>query len=167
MTLNTTRRCLLVAAALVALPLAAVNAASPERTVLITGANRGIGFEFVKQYEALGWRVIATARDPASSGDLNAFAASHPNVRVVTREKKEGQQCESRDPGLERHFRAESPRERLGHGHERGNHREGIDHRDQSDEGQDGDFGEGHGGSGNAECRMQNAECRMQNARNT
>lgn len=33
-------------------------------TVLITGASRGLGREFVRQYEAAGWRVIATCRDP-------------------------------------------------------------------------------------------------------
>lgn len=33
-------------------------------TVLITGANRGIGLEFARQYLADGWEVIATARDP-------------------------------------------------------------------------------------------------------
>ena len=31
-------------------------------TVLITGANRGLGLEFVRQYRADGWEVIATAR---------------------------------------------------------------------------------------------------------
>ena len=31
-------------------------------TVLITGANRGLGLEFVRQYRANGWEVIATAR---------------------------------------------------------------------------------------------------------
>ena len=36
------------------------------RTVLITGANRGIGLEFARQYAELGWRVIATARNPAT-----------------------------------------------------------------------------------------------------
>ena len=30
--------------------------------VLITGANRGIGYEFARQYAARGWTVIATAR---------------------------------------------------------------------------------------------------------
>jgi NAD(P)-dependent dehydrogenase (short-subunit alcohol dehydrogenase family) len=81
-TTNRTRRWLLAAAALVALPLAGTGAATPERTVLITGANRGIGLEFVKQYEALGWRVIATTRDPAGAKELNAFAAGHENVLV-------------------------------------------------------------------------------------
>jgi NAD(P)-dependent dehydrogenase (short-subunit alcohol dehydrogenase family) len=32
-------------------------------TVLITGANRGIGLEFARQYAADGWDVIATARE--------------------------------------------------------------------------------------------------------
>lgn len=36
-------------------------------TVLITGASRGLGREFVRQYEDAGWRVIATCRDPAGT----------------------------------------------------------------------------------------------------
>ncbi|GLD92668.1 hypothetical protein PINS_up001247 [Pythium insidiosum] len=32
------------------------------KTVLITGANRGLGVEFVEHYVKSGWRVIATAR---------------------------------------------------------------------------------------------------------
>jgi NAD(P)-dependent dehydrogenase (short-subunit alcohol dehydrogenase family) len=40
-------------------------------TVLITGANRGIGLEFARQYSADGWDVIATARQ--SSGELDAL----------------------------------------------------------------------------------------------
>lgn len=59
-----------------------VLAATPARTVLVTGANRGIGLEFVRQYSALGWKVIATTRDPGDAKDLNAFAAGHPNVVV-------------------------------------------------------------------------------------
>ncbi|MEO6226113.1 MAG: SDR family oxidoreductase [Sphingomicrobium sp.] len=34
-------------------------------TVLITGANRGLGLEFARQYSAGGWDVIATSRQPA------------------------------------------------------------------------------------------------------
>lgn len=32
-------------------------------TVLITGANRGLGLEFARQYSADGWDVVATARE--------------------------------------------------------------------------------------------------------
>jgi NAD(P)-dependent dehydrogenase (short-subunit alcohol dehydrogenase family) len=52
------------------------------RTVLITGANRGIGYEFVKQYTAKGWNVIATCRNPDSADSLNALATEHDNVVV-------------------------------------------------------------------------------------
>ena len=38
-------------------------------TVLITGANRGLGLEFARQYSADGWDVVATAREP--SPELN------------------------------------------------------------------------------------------------
>ena len=38
-------------------------------TTLITGANRGIGLEFTKQYLELGWTVIATARKPEKAED--------------------------------------------------------------------------------------------------
>jgi NAD(P)-dependent dehydrogenase (short-subunit alcohol dehydrogenase family) len=38
-------------------------------TVLITGANRGIGLEFVRQYAADGWDVIATTRTAAPELD--------------------------------------------------------------------------------------------------
>jgi NAD(P)-dependent dehydrogenase (short-subunit alcohol dehydrogenase family) len=34
-------------------------------TAVITGANRGLGLEFVRQYVADGWRVLATVRDIA------------------------------------------------------------------------------------------------------
>jgi NAD(P)-dependent dehydrogenase (short-subunit alcohol dehydrogenase family) len=49
------------------------------KTILIVGASRGIGHEFVRQYDAAGWRVIATARDDralAELGSLNASAIS-------------------------------------------------------------------------------------------
>ncbi len=51
-------------------------------TLLITGASRGLGLEFVRQYSADGWQVIATARDPAQSRDLAAVAAMQPSVEV-------------------------------------------------------------------------------------
>ncbi len=45
------------------------------RTVLITGANRGIGLEFVRQYALDGWRVLACTRDPLTSNELNQLAS--------------------------------------------------------------------------------------------
>lgn len=39
-------------------------------TLLITGANRGIGLEFVRRYAADGWSVIACCRDPQTATDL-------------------------------------------------------------------------------------------------
>jgi NAD(P)-dependent dehydrogenase (short-subunit alcohol dehydrogenase family) len=43
-------------------------------SVLVTGANRGLGLEFVRQYAAAGWRVYATCRDPAGAQALRALA---------------------------------------------------------------------------------------------
>jgi len=76
---------------LLALPALAISClfaggtAYPEsnpQTVLITGANRGIGFEFVRQYAARGVKVIATCRNPDTADALNAFAAAQDNVTV-------------------------------------------------------------------------------------
>jgi NAD(P)-dependent dehydrogenase (short-subunit alcohol dehydrogenase family) len=44
-------------------------------SVLLTGASRGLGLEFVRQYAAAGWRVIATCRAPARADSLRALAA--------------------------------------------------------------------------------------------
>jgi NAD(P)-dependent dehydrogenase (short-subunit alcohol dehydrogenase family) len=41
-------------------------------SILITGANRGLGLEFARQYSTEGWDVIATARQ--SSPELDALA---------------------------------------------------------------------------------------------
>ncbi len=55
-----------------------VPAAGYEAAVLVTGANRGIGLEFVRQYAARGWHVIGTARDPDAAADLQALAKQYP-----------------------------------------------------------------------------------------
>lgn len=43
---------------------------------MITGASRGLGLEFARQYANEGWRVIATCRDPAAAADLKAVDGS-------------------------------------------------------------------------------------------
>ena len=42
-------------------------------TVLVTGANRGIGLEFVRQYAGNGWKVHACCRSPENADDLKAL----------------------------------------------------------------------------------------------
>jgi NAD(P)-dependent dehydrogenase (short-subunit alcohol dehydrogenase family) len=50
--------------------------------VLITGANRGLGLEFVKQYLAAGERVYAAARSPGP--ELGELAREHGQLSVHT-----------------------------------------------------------------------------------
>jgi NAD(P)-dependent dehydrogenase (short-subunit alcohol dehydrogenase family) len=53
-------------------------------TVVITGANRGLGLELTRQYAEVGAQVIACCRDPSKAAALTAFAAEHPGrVEVV------------------------------------------------------------------------------------
>ena len=48
------------------------------RTALVTGANRGIGLEFVRQLLARGDQVVATCRHPGKAAALNSLAGEHP-----------------------------------------------------------------------------------------
>lgn len=52
-------------------------------TVLVIGASRGIGLEFVRQYLADGAKVIATARDDAGLARLNALGAQALRLDVA------------------------------------------------------------------------------------
>mgnify|MGYP003145176686 FL=1 len=42
-------------------------------TIVITGANRGLGLEMAQQYAAQGWDVIGTAREPEKAKELGAI----------------------------------------------------------------------------------------------
>jgi NAD(P)-dependent dehydrogenase (short-subunit alcohol dehydrogenase family) len=44
------------------------------KAILITGANRGLGFEFARQYVTDGWRVCAACRNPATASELRRLA---------------------------------------------------------------------------------------------
>ena len=52
-------------------------------TILVLGASRGIGQEFVRQYTAEGARVIATARDEAGLARLRELGAMALRVDVA------------------------------------------------------------------------------------
>jgi NAD(P)-dependent dehydrogenase (short-subunit alcohol dehydrogenase family) len=59
-------------------------AASPApRRVLVTGASRGLGLEFVRQLLARGDAVLAACRRPADATALAALAAAHPDRLAV------------------------------------------------------------------------------------
>ena len=51
-------------------------------TTLITGANRGLGLEWVRQLTADGWHVHATCRNPDDAEELNILAEGNTRVQV-------------------------------------------------------------------------------------
>jgi len=61
---------------------AAERAGTEAPTVLITGANRGIGLEFARQFSTLGWQVVATARHPEAATELQAIRSRHPGLAI-------------------------------------------------------------------------------------
>jgi NAD(P)-dependent dehydrogenase (short-subunit alcohol dehydrogenase family) len=61
-------------------------------SVFITGASRGLGLEFARQFAADGWRVFATCRTPSAanelrevSGDVTVHALDVSDVEAVDR----------------------------------------------------------------------------------
>jgi len=83
MTIQSVRTLLTMLAIMTAIILSPLNTVAAEatgqddeaRTVLITGANRGLGLEFARQYSAAGWKIIGTARTPAKATELKALGA--------------------------------------------------------------------------------------------
>lgn len=52
-------------------------------TVLITGANKGLGLGFATRFAGDGWRVLASCRNPQKAAALQALAARHRDtVRI-------------------------------------------------------------------------------------
>ena len=52
-------------------------------TLLITGANRGIGLELCKQYLEADWKVHATCRDPDNATRLSVLADKYPDTLTI------------------------------------------------------------------------------------
>jgi NAD(P)-dependent dehydrogenase (short-subunit alcohol dehydrogenase family) len=61
-----------------------MHAMTTSQTILITGTNRGIGLEYVRQYAQAGYTVYATVRDVASADELQSLAARHAQVQVLS-----------------------------------------------------------------------------------
>jgi NAD(P)-dependent dehydrogenase (short-subunit alcohol dehydrogenase family) len=71
------------------------------KTLLITGASRGIGLEFVRQYAADGWHVFACCRKPAAADKLNHLASQFPaQIQVHGLDVTDHQQIEQLSQAL-------------------------------------------------------------------
>lgn len=51
-------------------------------TLLITGANRGLGLELTREFARRQWRVLACCRSPEEASDLKALAAATETVAI-------------------------------------------------------------------------------------
>jgi NAD(P)-dependent dehydrogenase (short-subunit alcohol dehydrogenase family) len=65
------------------------DSAMKPRTVLITGANRGLGLEFARQYKDAGWHVIGTARDPQDARELDELGVRVMQLDVASQDSVE------------------------------------------------------------------------------
>ena len=75
---------LLFAAILFPLNLRGENEGQKDLTVLITGANRGLGLEMARQFASDGYTVIGTARKPEAATDLKATGATVVKLDVTS-----------------------------------------------------------------------------------
>src|SRR5579872_6353552 len=53
-----------------------------KETLLITGANRGIGLEFVRQYAKAGANIIACCRDPKAANELQTLQKENASIQI-------------------------------------------------------------------------------------
>ena len=56
----------------------------PMKSALITGANRGIGLEFVRQLKKKGYYIIGCCRNPANAQELNRLADKVVRLEVTS-----------------------------------------------------------------------------------
>lgn len=77
------------------------DAAMKPQTVLITGANRGLGLEFARQYKDAGWRVIGTARDPQDAQELKALGARVMQLDVASQDSVDALAAELGDEAID------------------------------------------------------------------
>ncbi len=69
-------------------------------TVVITGCNRGLGLEFVRQLAPLSERIVAACREPGAAQELTRLAASAGNIEVVPLDVCDPAQINQLDEGL-------------------------------------------------------------------
>ena len=62
------------------------------RTILITGANRGIGLELSEQFARDGWRVLACCRNPADAAQLQSLGERGMDIEVFALDVTDHQQ---------------------------------------------------------------------------
>lgn len=70
-------------------------------SLMITGANRGLGLEWARQYAEAGWRVFASCRRPEEADDLKALASSHPRVSMHRLDVNDSEQLRTLQLDLE------------------------------------------------------------------
>ncbi len=81
-------------------PEVAGRPAAAPATVLVTGANRGIGLSLARIYLERGWKVIATARRPEEAAALRTLAAADPDLTVEALDVKDHAQINALAAGL-------------------------------------------------------------------
>ncbi|MFO0576552.1 MAG: SDR family oxidoreductase [Polyangia bacterium] len=71
------------------------------RSVLVTGASRGIGLEFVRSYLGRGASVIAAARNPAAATELQQLGEQYPDqLRLMQLDVKDERSVELLDGAI-------------------------------------------------------------------
>ena len=64
-------------------------------TILITGANRGIGLELTRQFAQDGWQVLACCRNPADAGQLQSLSQRDAGIEILALDVTDYQQMAS------------------------------------------------------------------------